>query len=127
MKPKRIPYFEALASLLSYYLALVCMFNNNMFEQLPQLYGVLEKIGNETFFALVFFFAATIKVIGLVINNRIVRKIGLGLSALIYLVITVAYAISAIPLNWGTGIFFLLFAFSLLNIFEVNHTKLIES
>jgi hypothetical protein len=127
MKHKRIPYFEALVSMLSYYLALACMFNNDMFEQLPKLYGTLEKIGDETFFALVFFFAATIKVIGLVINNHTLRKIGLGLSAIIYLVITVSYAMSAIPLNWGTGIFFLLFTFSLLNIFEVKYTKLMES
>lgn len=126
MKGKRIPYFEALVSILSYYLALVCMFNNNMFEQLPGLYGALEQLGSETFFAMVFFFAATIKVIGLVINCLALRKIGLGLSALIYLVITVTYAMSEMPLNWGTGIFFLLFAFSLLNIFEVKNTKLME-
>ena len=126
MKRKRIPYFEALVSMLSYYLAMVCMFNNNMFEQLPDLYGRLEQLGNETFFALVFFTAATIKVIGLVINCYTLRKIGLGLSALIYLVITVSYAMSEVPLNWGTGIFFLLFVFSLLNIFEVKNTKLME-
>ena len=126
MKRKRIPYFEALVSMLSYYLALVCMFNNNMFDQLPDLYGRLGQLGNETFFAMVFFTAATIKVIGLVINCHALRKIGLGLSALIYLVITVCYAMSAVPLNWGTGIFFLLFAFSLLNIFEVKNTKLME-
>lgn len=32
MKRMRIPYFEALVSMLSYYLALACMFNNDMFE-----------------------------------------------------------------------------------------------
>lgn len=126
MKRKRIPYFEALVSMLSYYLAIVCMFNNDMFAQLPELYGALGQLGNETFFAMVFFFAATVKVIGMVINFQTLRKIGLGLSALIYLVITVSYVMSAVPLNWGTGIFFLLFAFSLLNIFEVKNTKLIE-
>ena len=125
MNRYRIPYFEALISILSYYLALVCMFNNNIFELLPEIYGQLEKVGGETFFALVFFFAATIKVIGLIINSHLLRKMGLGLSALIYLVITVSYALSSIPLNWGTGIFFLLFAFSILSIFEVKHTKLI--
>ena len=126
MKRERIPYFEALVSMLSYYLAMVCMFNNNMFKQLPEVYGALDKLGSETFFALVFFFAATIKVIGLIINHHTLRKIGLGLSAIIYLVITVSYAMSAIPLNWGTGIFFLLFAFSIFNIFEVKHTRLLE-
>lgn len=126
MKKKRIPYFEALVSMLSYYLALVCMFNNNMFSQLPELYGALNRLGSETTFALIFLFAATVKVIGLVINCQVLRKIGLGLSALIYLVITVSYVMSEVPLNWGTGIFFLLFAFSLLNIFEVKHTKLME-
>ena len=125
MNRYRIPYFEALASILSYYLALVCMFNNNIFELLPEIYGQLGKIGSETFFALVFFFAATIKVIGLIMNSHILRKIGLGLSALIYLVITVSYALSSIPLNWGTGIFFLLFAFCILSMFEIKHTKLI--
>ena len=126
MKRKRIPYFEALVSMLSYYLAIVCMFNNDMFDQLPALYGALGQLGNETFFAMVFFSAATVKVIGMLINCLALRKIGLGLSALIYLVITVSYVMSAVPLNWGTGIFFLLFAFSLLNIFEVKNTKLID-
>lgn len=123
---KRIPYFEALVSLLSYYLAIVCMFNNNMFEQLPEIYGALSQLGSETFFAMTFFTAATIKVIGLIINCYFLRKLGLGLSALIYLVITVSYAMSNVPLNWGTGIFFLLFVFSLLNVFEVKNTKLME-
>ena len=127
MKRKRIPYFEALVSLLSYYLAMVCMFNNNMFEQLPGLYGALEQIGSETFFALVFFTAATIKVIGLVFNCYTLRRIGLGLSALIYLVITVSYAMSDVPFNWGLGIFALLTIFSILMIFEVKNTKLMES
>ena len=126
MKRKRIPYFEALVSLLSYYLAIVCMFNNNMFEDLSGLYGALGQLGNETFFAMVFFTAATIKVIGLLINCYFLRKIGLAASALIYLVITVSYAMSSMPLNWGTGIFFLLFAFSLLSMFEVKNTKLME-
>ena len=126
MKRSRIPYFEALVSILSYYLALVCMFNNDMFAQLPEVYGSLGQLGNETLFALIFFTAATIKVIGMVSNNQILRKIGLGLSAIIYLVISLSYAISDMPLNWGTGIFFLLSAFSLLNIFEVKHTKLME-
>ena len=123
---RTIPYFEALVSMLSYYLAMVCMFNNNMFQRLPELYGTLERLGNETLFALIFFTAATIKVIGLIINNHMMRKFGLGFSAFIYLIIAVCYASSDMPLNWGTGIFFLLAAFSLLNIFEVKHTKLME-
>ena len=123
---KRIPYFEALVSLLSYYLAIVCMFNNNMFEQLPEVYGALSQLGSETFFALIFFTAATIKVIGLIINCYFLRRLGLGLSALIYLVITVSYAMSNVPFNWGLGIFALLSLFSTLMMFEVKNTKLME-
>ena len=126
MKRKRIPYFEAFVTMLSYYLAVALMFNNDLFSQLPDVYGALVQLGSETVFVFVFFFAATVKVIGLIINCNMLRKIGLSLSALIYLVIAVSYVMSAVPLNWGTGIFFLLFAFSLLNIFEVKHTKLIE-
>ncbi|WP_139891108.1 hypothetical protein [Bacillus sp. D12] len=126
MMKRSIPYFEALVSILSYYLAMVCMFNNDMFQQLPELYGTLSQLGSETLFALIFFSAATIKVIGLVINSYVMRKFGLGLSALIYLIIAVSYATSEMSLNWGAGIFFLLSAFSLLNIFEVRHTKLME-
>lgn len=126
MKRKRIPYFEALVSLLSYYLAMVCMFNNDMFSQLPEIYGGLDSLGNETTFAMIFMTAATIKVIGLVINCYTLRRIGLGLSALIYLVITVSYAMSDVPFNWGLGIFALLTVFSILMIFEVKNTKLME-
>ena len=126
MKRKRIPYFEALVSLLSYYLAMVCMFNNNMFEELPELYGRLASLGSETVFVCIFFVAATIKVFGLLINCYTMRQIGLGLSAIIYLVITVSYAMSEMPFNWGTGIFFLLSAFSALSMFEVKNTKLME-
>ncbi|MGN1217568.1 MAG: hypothetical protein ACI4TD_06285 [Phocaeicola sp.] len=123
---KRIPYFEALVSLLSYYLAIVCMFNNNMFEQLPEVYGALSQLGSETFFALIFFTAATIKVIGLIINCYFLRRLGLGLSSLIYLVITVSYTMSEVPFNWGLGIFALLSLFSALMMFEVKNTKLME-
>lgn len=126
MERERIPYFEALACLLSYYLALVCMFNNDMFKQIPEVYGILDKIGNETIFAVIFFSVATINVIGLLINSHMSRIIGLTVSAVIYFVIAVSYAMSAIPLNWGTGVYFLLFGFSILNIFEVKHTRLIE-
>jgi hypothetical protein len=123
---RTIPYFEALVSILNYYLALVCMFNNDMFQQFPELYSILRQLGSETLFAFIFFTAAMINVIGMIINCYFMRKIGLGLSAFIYLVITVSYSISEVPLNWGTGIFFLLSAFSLLNIFEVKHTKLLS-
>ena len=123
---KRIPYFEALVSLLSYYLAIVCMFNNNMFEQLPEVYGALSQLGSETFFAMIFFTAATIKVIGLIINCYFLRRLGLALSSLIYLVITVSYTMSEVPFNWGLGIFALLSLFSALMMFEVKNTKLME-
>ena len=126
MKRKRIPYFEAMVTILSYYLAISCMFNNDIFHQLPDLYRSLGKLGNETFFAMVFLVSATVKVFGLLFNCYTIRRIGLGLSALIYLVIAVAYVMSAVPLNWGTGIFFLLFVFSLFHIFEVKNTKLVE-
>ena len=126
MKRKRIPYFEALVSLLSYYLATVCMFNNNIFSQFPRVYGSLENLGSETTFAMIFMVAATIKVIGLLINCHALRKIGLGLSSLIYLVITVSYAMSDVPFSWGLGIFALLSAFSALTIFDVKNTKLME-
>ena len=126
MKRKRIPYFEALVSLLSYYLAFVCMFNNDMFSELPDIYGGLQNLGSETMFAMIFMVAATIKVIGLVKNCYALRQFGLLLSAIIYLVITVSYAMSEVPLNWGLGIFALLFVFSLLSIFEVKNTKLME-
>ena len=126
MKRKKIPYFEALVSLLSYYLAMVCMFNNNVFSQLPEVYGTLESLGSETTFAMIFMVAATIKVVGLVLNCYPLRKIGLGLSSLIYLVITVSYAMSEIPFSWGLGIFALLSLFSALMIFEVKNTKLME-
>ena len=126
MKRKKIPYFEALVSLLSYYLAMVCMFNNNVFSQLPEVYGKLESLGSETTFAMIFMVAATIKVVGLVLNCYPLRRIGLGLSSLIYLVITVSYAMSEIPFSWGLGIFALLSLFSALMIFEVKNTKLME-
>ena len=126
MKRKKIPYFEALVSLLSYYLAMVCMFNNNVFSQLPEVYGTLESLGSETTFAMIFMVAATIKVVGLVLNCYVLRRIGLGLSSVIYLVITVSYAMSEIPFSWGLGIFALLSLFSALMIFEVKNTKLME-
>ena len=126
MKRKKIPYFEALVSLLSYYLAMVCMFNNNVFSQLPEVYGKLESLGSETTFAMIFMVAATIKVVGLILNCYLLRRIGLGLSSLIYLVITVSYAMSEIPFSWGLGIFALLSLFSALMIFEVKNTKLME-
>ena len=126
MKRKRIPYFEAFVTLLSYYLAVALMFNNDLFYKLPEVYGALQQLGSETFFVFVFFIAATVKVIGLILNCHMMRKIGLCLSALIYLIIFVSYLMSAVPLNWGTGIFFLLSLFSLLHVYEVKNTKLME-
>lgn len=123
---KRIPYFEVCISMLSYYLAISLMFNNDMFEDLSQLYEPLQALGSETMFVFVFAIAATTKIVGLLMNCYLLRKIGLGMSAFVYMVIAIAYAMSEVPLNWGTGIFSLLFIFSLLNIFDVKNTKLME-
>lgn len=126
MKKKGIPYFEVCISMLSYYLAISLMFNNDMFGDLPKLYGPLMALTSETTMVFIFATAATVKIVGLLMNCYLLRKIGLGMSALIYMVIWIAYAMSEVPLNWGTGIFFILFVFSILNIFDVKNTKLME-
>ena len=126
LKKKGIPYFEFCISLLSYYLAISLMFNNDLFGDLPQVYAPLGALASETAFVFIFIAAATVKIVGLLLNCHLLRKTGLGMSAFIYMVIWIAYAMSEVPLNWGTGIFFLLFIFSLLNIFDVKNTKLME-
>ena len=112
--------------MLSYYLAISLMINNDMFGDLPKLYAPLRALTSETTMVFIFAAAATTKIVGLLMDCHLLRKIGLGMSAFIYMVIWISYAMSEVPLNWGTGIFFILFVFSILNIFDVKNTKLME-
>lgn len=119
---KRIPIFEAFVSLLSCYLAVILLWNDNFFGTNPITYDKLSNLVDEKTAAAIFFVAAAVKICGILLNLNSLRIIGLVMSALIYLSIATTYFMG--QALWGLGIFSLLSVFSVISIFEVKYTKL---
>lgn len=119
---KRIPVFEAFVSLLSCYLAVILLWNDDFFSSNPTSYDKLSNLVDEKTAAAIFFIAATVKICGILLNLKSLRIIGLAMSALIYLSIATTYFLG--NALWGLGIFSLLSVFSVISIFEVKYTKL---
>ncbi len=89
--------------------------NHAFLSAYPQL---MPQIG----WAIVVFFAAMVKVVGLLLNNIHIRRIGLVLSGMIYTAFSIGFA-TAFP-NISTGLFAILAMMCFMNMTQVRHTEL---
>ena len=118
---KKIPIYEAGLSIVSIWWAIVLFTNDRLFDQIPGYFRVFKKIiVNESGWAIFFLSAALVKIIGIVLENRTIRLIGLYMSVFLYAVISAGYILSKEPLQPGTGIHFVLMVFALWAIREVK-------
>lgn len=117
---KKIPIIEAGLSLVSIWWAIIMFTNDNLFDNVPSLFTFFVKISQEKGWGLFFLCAAFIKLLGLVLEHRKLRIIGLYMSAFIYSLISAGYILSQNPMQPGTGIHFVLMIFAFYAIREVK-------
>lgn len=122
------PIFELYVTMISIAMAIMLFLFPDMLSQgaegVVSLYGLLLTIMPQWAWAFTFFGAAMIKAVGLLIDSRIMRIIGLIMSALIYTVFAIAYAVGFPSI--GSVIFIATAVFTLISIPEVKRTGINE-
>lgn len=119
---KRIPTFEIFITFLSYSLSSALFVNDDLFET-AKGFESMSNIGEEWLFALIFFIAATVKVIGILFDIKPLRVFGLFLSFVIYLSVGVLMLLAGsifLPVMLGVTTF----SCALSVVADVKHTKL---
>jgi hypothetical protein len=104
---KRIPTFEIFITFLSYSLSAALFVNDHLFTN-AKGWEAMGNVAEEWVFALIFFIAATVKVIGILFDIKPLRVVGLFLSFVIYLSVGVLMLISGsvfLPVMLGVTTF----------------------
>lgn len=120
---KSLPYYETFVTLISLSIAVLLFLSPNlMINSNGHMYDWLLKLMPQYMWAFSFFGAGILKSIGLVLDNRLLRYIGLIMSTLIYLAFTVCFSInfpsiSAIVYAW-------IAVYSAVSLDSVKHTAL---
>lgn len=119
---KPLPLFELLISLFSLYMAALLFWFPDLLANGGPAYDKVENMAGAQKWAFIFFAAGIIKVIGIMMNKKWVRIVGLLMSVVIYSILTIAFSFS-FP-NFTVGIFGLLTFFSLVQIFYTDYFEL---
>lgn len=101
---KRPPIIEIVLSLLAYWWAFICFVHQEWFSQVPELYGFLIAITTPTFWGLLFIIVGGCMFAGNFLQNKYLRKFGLGCCCFLYgLIASMMYLGSGIAtINFGT-------------------------
>ena len=121
-KSFKIPIIDFILSIISSWWAIVLL-NTDLFSRQPETYSFFGNIATEDQWAILFIVAAAVKIIGIVINNSLLRKLGLVMSAFIYGLIAYAYMIGIGWFSVGFGTFFAMSIMALWGIREVKYTN----
>ena len=119
---KRIPTFEIFITFLSYSLSASLFVNDHLFDT-AKGFESMNNVGGEWVFALTFFVAATVKVVGLLFDIKFMRYFGLFLSFMIYLLVGLLMLLSGsvfLPVMLGVTTF----SCGLSIMTDVKYTKL---
>lgn len=119
---KRIPTFEIFITFLSYSLCLALFVNDTLFET-NESWESMSNVGEEWVFALTFFIAATVKVIGILFDIKSLRIFGLFLSFIIYLSVGILMLLAGsifLPIMLGVTTF----SCAMSALTDVKYTKL---
>ncbi|WP_405101392.1 hypothetical protein [Oceanobacillus sp. FSL H7-0719] len=121
---KHLPVFEVYVTMFSILTAVMLFWFPDMLSvstsNITNLYWLLLSIMPQFMWAILFFVAGMIKAIGLLVDNNATRIIGLILSAFIYIVFAICYAISFPTI--GFVVFTCMSIFTLISIPMVKHT-----
>lgn len=115
-----IPIVEVVLSLISLWWGIVLFNSPGMFNELPEIYRFFGEIAQEYIWAFVFLFAASVKILGIIIRNAKLRKFGLFMSAVIYGIISSGYYLGLGFYSIGFGVFGMLSFMALWGIREVG-------
>ena len=118
----RIPIIDFILSLISTWWAIVLILNPNLFSEYPQQYNAFGKILPEYGWMIMFIVAASVKVVGIFMEMRFLRKIGLIMSAVIYSLIVYCFINSTGGQSTGIGTYFAMATMALWGIREVERT-----
>lgn len=116
---RKIPAIEMCLSMISIWWAIVLFNNDEMFNMLPTRLEGLAGI-QESGWAIVFTISAFVKVLGVALMNKGLRKTGLIFSAFLYGLVASGYILADNVLNTGTGVYFSLSVLALWGIREVS-------
>lgn len=117
------PIFEMYITLFSIALSvLLFLFPEMLVNQSSNIYDWMMKIMSQNMWATTFLVAGLLKATGLLIDNRYLRYIGLVLSVVVYLTLTVCYSL-VFP-TMGAIQFGCITLFTILSIPVVKHTGL---
>ncbi|MCU6603842.1 hypothetical protein OCO53_25715 [Peribacillus frigoritolerans] len=117
---RTIPIIEAGLSIVSIWWSIFLWVNEDLFNDVPDLFIVFAEFAPEKGWACIFIAAALIKVLGLLYQKLWLRRIGLSMSFFLYGLISAAFILSDEPLSHGTGTHFVLCIFALYAIREVK-------
>lgn len=116
------PLFELYVTIFSIAITIMLFAYPNMIDVSTKLYHYMEAIMPQRAWALSFFSACVLKGIGLLINVNWLRIAGLLASVVLYVMLSICYAMSW-P-SMGTAIFSLMAVFSVVSIPFVRHTSI---
>ena len=114
------PIFEMYATLFSLSVSILMFIFPNMLQPDTNLYTWMLKIMPQFMWAFSFFGAGMVKAVGLLLDNVALRVLGLVMSAMLYLVFTVCYAINFPAI--GAVTFACMTLFTVISINIVKHT-----
>lgn len=114
------PIFEMYATLFSIAVSILMFIFPNMLHPSADLYSWMLKIMPQFMWAFCFFGAGMVKAVGLLVDNVPLRVLGLVMSAVLYLVFTICYAISFPTI--GAVTFACMTVFTVISINIVKHT-----
>lgn len=114
-----IPVIDMFLSLISVWWAINLFNNKTMLNHVPDKFETLAQF-QESGWALVFSFAAVIKILGIILDRNSLRTIGLYFSAFLYGMICAGYILSPKAFSTATGVYFALSVLALWGIREVR-------
>lgn len=116
------PLFELYATLFSILIAIIFFIYPTMLVESEGAYSIMLAIMPQTGWALSFFTACMLKAIGLIIDNNAMRIIGLLVSSVLYVALSVCYGFF-FPSIGGTA-FACMAIFTILSIPIVKYTTI---
>lgn len=115
---RSVPVIEGFLSLISLWWAIV-LFNQDNFFRVPKVYEGLATLGKYGW-GCVFLVAAFMKILGILLEKRWLRRGGLTFSMFLYGLISAGYILAGDVMNTGTGVYF---ALSVLAAYECREVK----
>lgn len=123
---KHVPTFEIYVTMFSILTAIMLFWFPTMLESAQAakggLYWLLLNIMPQYMWAISFFVAGIVKSVGLLVKSDSMRVLGLVMSAVLYLIFTICYAINFPAI--GVITFFCMTIFTLVSMVLVKHTSL---